>query len=327
MVARRPLKRLWMSVALATTVLAVFASGAAAFTLPPGLLGGPGPELALRAPGGYRLQVNRDDRHHVSLSVSKGAASNSYVAPGTAAGGEIEADFGRFGRVAVSFEPHGKPQPTPPFPGCSGKPMITRPGVFRGKIRFRGEGGFTSVDADGAHGTITTSPPWHCTGKKPESPPKGGGGEAGEEDPDLGAFLFARCGEALFFAGGGRSSSKPAPVFPDDRAFTLFGASAEERVGPVTIERGIFAAGSGGAFSFDDALTTATVRPPPPFHGKAVYSLDAAGKPRWTGGLTASFIGRDVAMAGPDFGVRLFGADSDLKGTPAVPGGSCAATT
>jgi hypothetical protein len=319
--------RLGASLMLALLGTLVLAGSAAAFPFPAGALGGSGPEFALKAPGGYRLQVSREDAGHVSIAVSKGSASTTYTAPGKSADGRIDAGFGRFGRVAVAFEAAGKPQRTAPFPGCTGKPIVTQAGLFRGTIRFRGEGGFTRVAARSAHGAISTSPAWHCGGKPTKPGSKGKGGGAGEEESDDSAFLFAGCGNSVFFAGGGHSSSKPAPVFPDEREFTLFAASSSERAGPVSISRTIIAAGSGAAFSFDDALTTATASPPPPFHGKAVFSLDPAGKPLWTGALKAAFIGKDVAMSGPGFGARLFRDGSGFKGPPPAAGGSCAAAT
>ena len=60
---------------------------------------------------------------------------------------------------------------------------------------------------------------------------EGQGREGGEEESDDSAFLFARCGNSVFFAGVGRSSSKPAPIFLDEREFSLFAALTSEAVG------------------------------------------------------------------------------------------------
>ena len=44
-------------------------------------------------------------------------------------------------------------------------------------------------------------------------------------------------------------------------------------------------------FVSDDALTSATLRPPAPFHGKGTYSAGPDGTKAWTGPLSVAFPG------------------------------------
>ncbi len=314
----RSLKIAVVSLSLAVA-LATSAAGAAA--LPSGLFGS-GPEFALRAPGGYRLSVSRGEHHEVSLSIRRGSATTTYSAPGRATVRRVDARFGRFGRIAVSFEPSGRTRRIPPLIGCKGKPALSHRGTFRGTIRFHGEGGYTTVEADSARGTVTTNPARHCRGKGATPGPKPGPPEEGTDGP---VFLFAGCGDTSFFAVGGHSTSAPAPVFPDEFEFTGIGGGSKERVGSVSISRYALLFGAPrSAFGYDEAMKTATVKPPPPFHGKASLSTDAAGGHHWEGNLSASLIGKDVTLAGPDFGAGLFPFSSIPSHPPSGRGASCA---
>ena len=59
-------------------------------------------------------------------------------------------------------------------------------------------------------------------------------------------------------------------------------------------------------FDINDALTSATIAPPAPFHGKGVYSAAPDGMTSWTGPLSVSFPGAPrTPLTGPEFSAEL----------------------
>ena len=94
-------------------------------------------------------------------------------------------------------------------------------------------------------------------------------------------------------------------VFPHERTRVSYSAFASERRGPVLIEHSVTAFAEPKSFVFDEALTTASVQPPPPFHGAAALHRDASGSIEWSGSLSVSVPGRSVHLAGPDFKARI----------------------
>ena len=264
-----------------------------------------GPQLSLHGPGGYRIEVSGSSRS-VTVSVSRGGATTDYRVAGRATDAGISAAFGHLGRISVAFKPSGRVTRTQPLPGCTGAPLLSRKGRFVGTIRFRGEGGYTSVTASAAPGEVKSGGRWSCGrgGKGTARLRRAIGGEAKEGETP--ATLGARCGELEFVAVGGRSSAQAAPIFPDEeKAITLFLASSREERGSVSILRSALSAARESAFLFDEGFTSATVRPPRPFDGSATFGIDSAGQPTWTGGLEVSFPGRKVALTGPRFSVAL----------------------
>jgi hypothetical protein len=89
----------------------------------------------------------------------------------------------------------------------------------------------------------------------------------------------------------------------------MFLAMAEQSSGRMAIVRYAFAIASSKAFRSNNALTSATVKPPAPFHGKGTYGADAQGERSWTGSLSASFPGSSgFPLTGPGFTVALHAA-------------------
>jgi hypothetical protein len=273
----------------------------------------PGVGFGLKGSGGYQVSVSGAGRR-VELSVVRGTAITQYSTRGRASAAGVRASFGRFGRVDVEFRPSSKVERIEPVPGCRGNPAVIRKGVFVGTISFRGEAGYTKVKASSARGTFTTAARWTCRGA-------GGKGGGGGEEQGKDVTLSASCGSLVFGALGGRAREQAAPVFPDeDKAFAGFFAASIEDAGRVRVSRGAIAFARGGAFLFDEALTSATVRPPGPFHGSGDFRLDPTGEAQWTGTLAVSFPGRRVTLAGPGFHARLVrGGDLPTAGAKKPP--------
>jgi hypothetical protein len=250
--------------------------------------------FSLRADNGYRISVERT-RGHVSLyalhSGKSFFASTSYSVRAKASPQRIDARFGRFGRVSVRLKTErmkkGKLEPQ-----CKGKPETVRFGVFVGTIRFRGEGGYTSVDARHAEGRLSTGEKFKCV--FPNLRP--GFGSAAHASRQVPPSLAVSQGRHRFFN---------AEVASGKKRSAIFSAGSFERRGHTSIFRDVFAEAPPASFVFASDLSSATVQPPLPFQGEASFQRESSG-PFWSGSLSVDFPGReDVQLAGPRFIAHL----------------------
>lgn len=217
-------------------------------------------------------------------------ASTIYTAPAKAAGPEaVEAALGELGRIAVRFRPSGRRVVSTARQAC-GRPgrVVRRLGVFVGTISFKGEGGYTTVAATSARGSVGTPLPPGCetpgstsgaalASSIPTGPPAGGA-VLNAVDPRTGSKFRAAPG-----AGG--------VVF---RAWV-----AERKADGVTVVRRARAGAPASAFRFNRPLTWAAVTPPAPFSGTARFAA-RAGAP-WRGSLRVTFPGLSVPLTGAGF--------------------------
>jgi hypothetical protein len=254
--------------------------------------------FSLSGSNGYSIQLDGSGRS-VTLTASGNEGSASYTVRGRPSPNSITARFGNRGRIAVKFkQTEGERRRRPPA-RCKGRPRITRFGVFIGMIRFRGEHGFTEVDADRARGNIYTTPRWKCKrshgGDKFTVPNHGPGSE---KETELEASMPDH--HLLFSV----YSARP----PEESATTLFLVQAQENRGSMDVSRAAFALGRERDFKFDEAdLASATVQPPSPFAGSATFLRGPNGSTSWTGSLKVSLPGApSLALAGPRFKARLF---------------------
>jgi hypothetical protein len=88
---------------------------------------------------------------------------------------------------------------------------------------------------------------------------------------------------------------------------TLFAALNEESLGSMARMRFALAtAPSQKAFTFNEALTGATIVPPSPFHGTGTYSAASDGTTTWTGPLSVTFPGAPrLSLTGDGFEATL----------------------
>jgi hypothetical protein len=222
-------------------------------------------------------------------------ASSVYTASTESAGpGVVDVGLGEIGSIAVRFRPSGRVRVSDLGRVCGRHLRIVRRlGTFTGTISFRGEGGYTSVAATSARGSVGTPMPAACKrGEAPGSPsrPLFRRGRGASPAPSGTALLTA------FDPGSGsgfRAATGPGGV--------RFRARVEERTaGGVTVVRRAYAGAPADAFAFNSALTRAVVRPPAPFAGDARFETKSAGVV-WRGSLRVTFPGLSVAMAGPGF--------------------------
>lgn len=252
--------------------------------------------------GGYVFAVHQlHPRRHAQLdvAVAKDDAYAAYSVPALFTRHHLKADLGQFGRINVRIKGRHRAASgaavrrlTPDAPGSLGpNEPATKAGEhptvcfisghfqrkgFRGRIRFRGEDGYTKIHADRATGSYFS-----------------GGARCPRGRRARGTFLNAKAGSVEFRASHFRG-------YPEG---TDLSASEEETAGRVSIERSA-ANYRGAIFDFNSDFTTAHVQPS---EGPLSGSADFTAPDSWTGDLTASFPGEPeaVALTGPDFTARL----------------------
>lgn len=284
------------ALAAAVPASAAAAPSSAAFAVP----GSNGFRLDVASEGGELTAIVSERRPPVTTfsrggrlrpaDPGNGAASIYYAHAGGGGARRIEATLGRLGRIAVAFHPSGAVRVTAlgPGAGCGGPARIVRRlGTFTGLVEFRGEGGYTTVRATRARGSVGTPAP-HCAALAGAS--------------SAGASAAGRRGRVVLRAVNRRAGTS----FEARRsgAGVAFLATLRERVdGGLVVLRRAYARAPRTAFSFDAALTAARVRPPAPFTGSARYRDGAAA--RWRGSLRATFPGVTLPMTGPGFRTEL----------------------
>jgi hypothetical protein len=122
---------------------------------------------------GYAITIFSFDSRHLLLAATKPSGSAAYYVPRRASKpDEIEASFGKLGRISMHFEPSG-PAEAQPEPGgeCVGKAPNRQRGHFVGNLRFRGEGGFIAVHSTDLRGEVFRSFKRVCA--RPQEPKNG----------------------------------------------------------------------------------------------------------------------------------------------------------
>jgi hypothetical protein len=219
--------------------------------------------------GGGRKALANKHRGAVTLRVAKDGVSSSYTVPAKVATRRIKARLRGFGRIAMKFHPEGA-RAVPKRAVICEQLDVTTPGTYRGKIRFRGEHGYTRVRAHRARGDVGPRQT-RCF----------------KDENDHGTELIARAESTGFVA-----------LRDDKFSFTAFLAAIRERRHGVLINRRASRLADTSEFTFDAGLSSAHVGPARPFSGSA----DFAGPNQWSGPLSVSFPGEpDVPLAGSDF--------------------------
>jgi hypothetical protein len=233
-------------------------------------------------------------RSHESRSLKQGRAITAYVAHGTVTPGRIEAKFGGLGKVSMRFHPSGRVAKSKPLRHCDGAHRYTRRfGSFAGTVRFSGEGHYVAVRAHRAKGVVRSPIRLDCAGRSLRSRPTRFARQVGRGPKFTPTILAAFWRQAVsstdFFSFQVGQKTLYIAVAEESR-----GSLAEVRIGAVI--------GHSKTLVADDALTSATVRPPPPFHGKGIYGAAPDGTKSWTGSLSVVFPGTPrFPLTGPQF--------------------------
>lgn len=274
-----------------------------------------------------RARFRTEERGGRPRKVRERVSETTYLAHGRVSGGSIAASFGDLGRVALRFRPSGRQLRATRRAGCK-KPndsVIASLGAFEGTLSFRGEGGYTSVEVGRAPGrSVDLTALFACLlGVSPR---------AGASLPPARApFGIELPGPVGARDGAGGPSAPSVPTHPSGgpRSTTLvatrkealarlvfatqerggaprFLAVDQASAGSVGVVRLAYVRGDEGDFSFDDALSTARVEPPPPFLGSAELRRGLGNAKSWSGQLAVSFLGvPGVPLTGAAFGVSL----------------------
>lgn len=240
---------------------------------------------------GYKIGVSTFGSA-VFLEVWRGGSGRrvqtAYLARGVARPERLQATFGQFGEVRMRFRESRHKTRRGRVRTCRGaNRFVKRRGVFRGNLRFRGEKGYVSVRIHRARGTVVT--------EAPKCKRQGGGG--GFDTP------FASFSQPIsaLLAIARHKVNATAFFAVEDRRSTLFFASREESRGKLAIVR-MAVLRRHSAIHTNEALTSASLSPPAPFHGTGRYRAAADGSSAWSGNLSVDFPGQPRApLTGPEF--------------------------
>lgn len=253
--------------------------------------------FALKTRDGYEVEVfglGEAGTAFVSITRNGGKSSTGYAARGTVSSSRLAASFGKFGNVAMRFQPAASRPWNKPDRVCQGSGrFVNRTGTFVGSFRFRGEGGYVSVAVKRAKGHVV-SVAAQCeraqrAGRKQLSFEPSQNGTWGPEVPYVGSRWRSGVSGAEFLAVGGRVG--------------LIYAGSEETLGSVALfHYALLKKAPAKNVKVSNSLTSARVSPPPPFSGSATYRAAPDGKRTWTGSLTVNFPGAEhYSLTDPPF--------------------------
>lgn len=223
--------------------------------------------------------------------------------------------LGSLGHVSLRFVPSGKRRVhRTPSRGCRGRPSVTIEGEFRGRLGFRGEGGYLKVRATRAQGEILRSFRLVCKAGKADHSYAGRSlrqywsfpTEFGEIGVDSSLLAAAD-------AGGRTVEFQAKRVFESETP--EFVAATQEWLGRMLVGHAAFVNGERtDSFASSEPgqhPATATVRPPAPFHGEASFFETSQTSHSWTGAFSVSFPGLKLPLTGPEFATSLCRLDLD----------------
>jgi hypothetical protein len=248
--------------------------------------------LSVRASNGYWVTVNSAKGGRVGVEASGADGSITYSAPGVVSETGIHADLGKYGQIDMEWVPSGRVREIRTKCHYKGiKQRFYDTGSYVGTLRFKGGGGFTSVNL----GRVPWRRSWY-SGLGPC------GYSLSTAEPGAGVVINA-----------GRRGHISAPVHftvyqPHRGAKVEYSARSETVKGGIKIDRSAYAEGGPHSLTLTAAngRTTATIRPQAPFYGGATFGRVRGAKGTFTGKLGAEFPDHTkVNLAGRGFEARL----------------------
>jgi hypothetical protein len=216
------------------------------------------------------------------VSAETANASVTYLVPGHVSETSMRANLGARGRIRLKYQPRGKAPlkdvPERCFIGGSSESRTRAIAPPHGIVRFLGEGGYTSVIAHRARGVIHEK----LTCGEPR--------KTHSHDRSHVPVLVADSKDGPLFSAGRQLSGSSPPGTPTAEQVGFF-ALDFQRDRQIQIFRVAGADGPSGDFTYDSALTSATVTPPAPFSGSAQFERLPDGSTNWTGSLSVDFPG------------------------------------
>ena len=248
----------------------------------------------LKASHGYSMQVIAAseagfEQGKIFIWLAREDSFVSYFAPAKVTDTTVEADLGHVGKVALEFEPSGEKGKAAPV--CASDQVVPYDkGSYVGEFEFHGEEGYADATATRLPLSLQPYLDSICGGV-------GIGEIFGHGIP--GARLTATARKRL-----GRVSLQVNQNHPGARVKAQ--ASIDERRGRLQVHRAIEETFPATAFHFDPQLRSASLNPPAPFSGSALFRRDAKAGNQWTGSLAVDFPGNsDVSLTGASFKTHL----------------------
>ena len=225
--------------------------------------------LSAKGSNGYRLRLSTYENrlyHRISLTAENDEGQSvRYSVQGAPKNGRINAIFPGVGEIHADMHP-SRLKELPPPKGCKLPKAVIEYGAFVGRIKFRGEMGYTELSAKKVHGAIERSKRQECQLVRSARPT----GHRRIPQPGISHFT------TLQLVNGHVVVNATTPAGGTEASFE---AGAHEERNGMVIERVSRGVTSSGDFEASPDLTSATISPPPPFLGTATYS----GPPRSTG--------------------------------------------
>lgn len=241
------------------------------------------------AHGGYEVEVTTTGGG-IFLLVRKGRfgkrlVATAYLARGGASPERLRATFGKFGKVSMRFRESRNRTWVGKRRNCrGGQRFVKRRGLFVGHLRFRGEGGYVSLNVHRAKGSVVTVARKCLRQRRARSP--------FAQQSSRRSALVATARSGVDFTG----------FLVVERRKTTLLATHEEARGKLAIIRLASVRNRSDPLRVNEALTRATVSPPAPFHGTGRYRAAPDGTATWAGTLSVNFPGAPrFPLTGPDF--------------------------
>lgn len=267
-------------------------------------------EFKLEGSNGYTIYFGaysdpyiegNDSRSELGLGILREGDSGvaSYRTHAIVSESYIKADLGPYGKVDLVRRPSGRKRTIPVR--CTGGDTFTyEPALYEGIVEFRGEHGYTGVEATQVRALPLISS--FC----------GSGSGRGESrsSEERGARL-----KGTSYAHGRTLKFQVNKNHKRGRA--LFEAEIRERRDGVSIYRAVEGWLPPASFRYDPDLETATLSPPQPFSGSASLNrVPNSVTALWGGDLAIHFPGRTARLAGPGMNVSLVHACFELFDGP-----------
>lgn len=263
-------------------------------------------QFHLRGSNGYRLDVDWSSGF-ATISAQRGRRQGVaiYLVRGRRLSPTgFAARFPGLGRIAVRFQPRGRPAALPGFEGCREGTGTVRRGVFRGSIEFHGERDYTDMSANRVRGTQTSISRSACGAESDGADDQGESGGGGRSEFAITQlYAISPSGRVSFQTTRLRYGGADGPP-----PLISFSAMQSTRRGGMSILRMVGASGGRASFSgmHDGSSATAQARPPAPFSGAAEFSAMPDGTVSWRGRLSVSFPGTGpIRLAGKRFRSQL----------------------
>lgn len=279
-----------IAIALAAAVLAEPVAAAPGYHVVPA---GHVTRFQLMGEGGYRIQVSANHRRNVRLEVSRDGVTSAYrIRGGRAERYGIDTKLAGLGAIDVAFTPSGRARRLARDPTCDGPRPVVETGVVRGRIRFQGEGGYTSVAAHRVKAEVLSWPRQRCRVFEAGNFPR--------PRKRVASFTALSTSASAEFRAA-KYSRRFRPAARQVQFAVYFGSQR----GRLLIHRSVFATADATSFrrpSLRSQPEHLVLTPPPPFTGTASFERTPESTFSWTGTLAVEVPGLPpLPLTGPDY--------------------------